>query len=268
MTSGTLILSSCSGKDKVNEIPTTRNERNFVKSGNKHYANKDYAKSEIDYRKALAENTSSDVAKYNLASALSHIEEAKTQSDSLFIDVAKTAVNIDAAQHSFYNLGNESYRKEDYQGSIAMYKDALRRNPLDDNARENLRLAQLKLQEQQQNQDQQQQDQQQDQQQEQQQEQQQQEQNQQNQDKNDQEQQQNQDQQQDQDQQQQQGNKKPDNNERDREDKKQGGMSQSNAQQILQAMEKEENATRRRVEAQQKADRERNSQRRTVDKPW
>ena len=45
-------------------------------------------------------------------------------------------------------------------------------------------------------------------------------------------------------------------------------MSQANAEQILKAMENEENATRRRVEAQQKAERERAAKRRTTDKPW
>lgn len=272
-----LVAASSCGSDNndSNEAPTTRRERNLIKEGNNHYKRQEYAQAEVANRKALAENPSSDIARFNLASSLSHLEgeRAKAESDSLFRDIAKTATNLDASQRSFYNLGNESYRGEDYAQSIEMYKDALRRNPLDDNARENLRLAQLKLQEQQQNQDQNkennQQDQQEQEQEQEQDQQQQQQQNQQNQDQQNEDQQQQDQQNQDQ-QDKQQGNKRPDQkNERDKKDQKQqGGMSQSNAEQILKAMENEENATRRRVEAQQKAERDRKTTRRTVEKPW
>ncbi len=266
-----LVATTSCGSDNSdsNEAPTTRRERNLIKEGNNHYKRQEYAQAEVANRKALAENPSSDVARFNLASSLSHLEgeKAKAESDSLFRDIAKTATNPDASQRSFYNLGNESYRGEDYAQSIEMYKDALRRNPTDDNARENLRLAQLKLQEQQQNQDQNKENDQQDQQQQEQEQQQQEQQNQQNQNQQN-EDQQNQDQQ-NQDQQDQQGNKRPDQNERDKKDQQQqGGMSQANAEQILKAMENEENATRRRVEAQQKAERDRKTTRRTVEKPW
>jgi len=251
------------------EIPTTRRERKYLKEGNKHYDRQEYAQAEVANRKALAENSSSDVARYNLASSLSHQEgeKAKAEADSLFTDLAKTAVNPEASQRSFYNLGNGAYRNEDYAASIEMYKDALRRNPLDDEARENLRLAQLKLREQQQNQDKNQDQDKQDQQDQDQNQQQQQEQNQQNQDKQDQDQQDQDQENQEQQNQNQQGNKRPDQQERDKQ-QQQGGMSQANAEQILKAMEKEENATRRRVEAQQKAERDRKSTRRTVEKPW
>lgn len=263
---GTLLVAQSCSNDK-DDVVTTRRERKYIKEGNDHYSKQEYAQAEVSNRKALAENTSSDVARFNLASSLSHQEgeAAKAEADSLYRDLTKTSSNPDAEQRSFYNLGNTAYRSEDYAGSIEMYKDALRRNPLDDNARENLRLAQLKLQEQQQQQDQnqdKQQDQNEDQQQDQQQQQQQ---DQQNQDKQDE----GQQDQQNQDQQDQQGNKRPDQQDRDKkENEQQGGMSQANAQQILKAMENEENATRRRVEAQQKAERERKANRRNVEKPW
>ena len=267
-------LTGCGGgHDDSADVKTdtsTRRERNLVKEANKDYENKEYAKAEVANRKALAENPSSDVARFNLASSLSHMEDekAKTESDSIFTSLAEHSINPEASQRSYYNLGNEAYRGEQYEQSIEMYKDALRRDPSDDNARQNLRLAQLKLQEQQnqqdqnQDQDQDQQDQQQEQQEQQQQEQNQQDQNNENEDQQNQNQDQNQ-------QDQQQGNKRPDEqNQQDRQDQQQGGISQSNAEQILKAMEDEEKATRRRVEAQMKADKERKSTRRNVEKPW
>lgn len=256
------------------EPPTTKRERNFIKKANEHYAKEEYSQAEVANKKALAENPSSSIASFNLASSLSRqagADDSKqliAQADSIFADLAKNSTNTLAAEKSYYNLGNRAFDGENYQESIEMYKNALRRDPSDDKARENLRLAQLKLQQQQQENKNQDQDQQQDQQEQKEQEKQQQEQqNQQNQDKNQEDQQQKQDQQQ-QDQQQQQGNKRPDDKNNQKQDRKNGGMSQSNAEQILKAMENEENATRRRVEAQQKADRERQSGRRNVEKPW
>ena len=114
-----------------------------------------------------------------------------------------------------YNLGNIAFNDEKYDVSIEMYKASLRVNPDNLKTRENLRLAQLKKQEQEQNQDQQNQDQQQQQQQEQQQ--------------------QPQEQQQEQ-QEQQQPQEQP--------------MTQS-AQQILQSMQNKENSTRKKVKEQE-----------------
>ncbi|MDE7473522.1 MAG: hypothetical protein K2M68_08065, partial [Muribaculaceae bacterium] len=134
-------LVSCGDEPREGEQYSTRHERNFIKEGNRSYDRKEFQQAEVSYSKALAENGGSDVARFNLASALAHQEgeQARAYSDSIFNDLAQGA-NIDASQRSFYNLGNRAYNNEDYQGSIEKYKDALRRNPADDNARENLRL--------------------------------------------------------------------------------------------------------------------------------
>lgn len=145
--------------------------------------------------------------------------EAAQIFQSLIDDAKKYDKEI--AEKSFYNLGNMSFNDEQYDQSIELYKSSLRLNPDNQQARENLRLAQLKKQEQEQNQDQQNQDQQ-DQQQDQQQQQQEQQQ---------------QEQQQDQQQQQQQ-------------QPQEQPMTQS-AQQILQSMQNKENATRRKVKEEE-----------------
>ncbi|UKI44515.1 MAG: tetratricopeptide repeat protein [Porphyromonadaceae bacterium] len=43
-----------------------------------------------------------------------------------------------------YDLGNISYKQQDYGQAIECYKEALRKNPKYDDARYNLRMAQLK----------------------------------------------------------------------------------------------------------------------------
>ena len=53
---------------------------------------------------------------------------------------------------AWYNLGNTYMKNQKYAEGIEAYKNALRKNPKDEDARYNLRLAQLMLQEQQQQQ--------------------------------------------------------------------------------------------------------------------
>lgn len=212
-------------------------ERNNIRRGNSLFNdNKIYEALEA-YDKALKINGSSIRGRYNKAVALLQLpnEDNKgTESDprikaaELFNELIPDAVQFDRdiAEQAYYNLGNMAFNDEQYDQSIESYKSALRINPSDMQARENLRLAQLKKQEQEQNHDKQDQ----------------------NEDKQEQEQQQQQQQNQ-QEQQQQQQEQKP--------------MTNS-AQQILQTMQNKENATRKKVQAQE----EPAAGRRQPEKPW
>ncbi len=234
------------------EDNTIRDERNFIRSGNSLYEEKRYAEAEVEYKKALEANPNSEIATFNLAAALlkqanvSDTNDANNpmaQASTLLGNLVKTSNNDDLVSKAYYNLGNIAFHQKDYGQSIEMYKNSLRRNPDDDLARENLRLAQKMLQQQQQDQsekDQQDQEQEQEQQQ-----QKQQQQNQQNQDKKEQQQQQ---QQQNSNQQQQQG------------------MSQENIDQILKAMQDAEQSTQQRVNEEKAKEEERTRSR--TDKNW
>lgn len=249
-----------------------KRERGYIREGNKLYNDKRYSEAEVAYRKALQENEYSEVAMYNLASAL--IKQASlatgeedgqnnpaVEAQKIFGNLATGASNDKLAENSLYNLGNIAFNQEQYDRSIDMYKRTLRKNPDNDKARENLRLAQLKLEEQQ-NQDQ---DQNQNQDQDQNKEQNQDQQNQdQNQDQNQ------QDQNQDQDNQDQNQNQSQSQNEDQNQDRQneQNGISDRNAEQILKAMENEENATRRKIEAQRAKEEQKNASKKKKDKPW
>ena len=245
----------------------TKQERNFIVEGNKLYSQKRYAEAETMYKKALTVSPTSEVARFNLASALIRQSGSADPNSgntplsdaiSLLTELEKTAQMAAIVEKAAYDLGNISFNSQQYQQAIEHYKNALRKNPDNDKARENLRLAQKKLEEQQQNQDKQNQDNKdkQDQQDQQNKDQQQQQQNQnQNQDKKD--------EQKPQDQQQQQDKK---NNDRQPPKQQSGGISDDNAEKILKAMENEEAATRKKVEARkQKAN---NARRRQVTRPW
>ena len=243
----------------------SKQERNYIVEGNKLYKEKRYAEAETMYKKALTVSPSSEPAKFNLASALirqsgsTDANNGNTPLDDairLLTELEQNAQLASIVERAAYDLGNISFNSQQYAQAIEHYKNALRKNPDNDKARENLRLAQLKLQQQQQNQDKNQDKNQQDkdqQKQDQQQQQQQQEQKQNEQDKKD------------QDKQKPQQPEKKDNQQQPQ--PKQGaGISDENAQKILKAMENEEAATRKKVEAKkQKAD---NARRRQVSRPW
>lgn len=258
---------TCSCSHDETALQSTKRERNAIKDGNKLYVDKRYAEAEVAYKKALEENPDNATAQFNLASSYlkQRGEDLTNKEDSLIRTadamLAKVAHNEKLAEPSFYDRGNIAYKAEDYASAIEMYKNALRRNPENNQARENLRLAQLKKQEQDQNQDQNQQNQDQ------------QDQNQDQQDKNQNDQQNQQDQQnQDQNKDKQQNDQnKQDQNQQDKKDQEQkqqqGGLSEASAQQILKAMEDKENGTRQKVELM-KQNEEKRANRRTTDKPW
>lgn len=242
------------------EKNTTRKQRNYIVEGNELYRAERYAEAEVAYRKALESDALNDIALFNLAASLlrqtSPSNDTQKEAASILQSLAKNAQNTSVAENAFYNLGNLAFNSQDYAQSIEHYKNALRRNPENDKARDNLRLAQKRLQEQQQNKD-----------------------NSQNDQNKDKDEQQKQDQQKQQNQNQDQNQDKKD-DDRDKQDNQQqqnekqqppknqqsGGISQENAEKILKAMENEENATRARINAEKKKNGAPN--RRSVVNPW
>ena len=215
-------------------------ERNALRRGNALFKDDKFHEALEQYQKAIDINGSSIRGRYNKAVALLQLQsddnkgtenDPRVEAAKIFAELVDDAKKFDSeiAQHAYYNLGNIAFNDEKYDQSIAFYKDALRIKPEDMDARENLRLAQLKKQEQEdQNQDQNEQD------------------------KKDQEQQQQQQQQQ-QDQQ---------NQEEQQQQQQQKPMTGS-AQQILQTMQNKENATRKKVQPQEQP-----AGRPQTDKPW
>lgn len=135
---------------------STKKERNFIREGNELFKAKRYAEAEAAYKKALQENGNSPVAKFNLATTyLKQVNLNDTTQNGLLNETQQllketaSIANPKLASKAYYDLGNIFYNQKNYAQSIEMYKDALRRNPDDDQARQNLRLAQKQLQNQQ-----------------------------------------------------------------------------------------------------------------------
>lgn len=144
---------------------STRQERKLVSRGNKLYTERKFVEAASLYEQALKENPSSASAMYNLGlSTIRQISNPKdtTTANAAKMDKARKALTQVAqrakerpglAAKANYNLGNLEFNSEQYQNAINYYKQALRIDPADENARKNLRIAQKKLQQQNQNKD-------------------------------------------------------------------------------------------------------------------
>ena len=241
------VLTSC-GNDEPNA--STKKERNLIVEGNQFYTDGKYTEAEAAYRKALTENPNSEMALFNLASALlrqapeaqKNAPQAQTDSTQnqmseqlsaaleILQNLAENSPTSVIAGAAAYDLGNIAYRQQNYPQAIECYKQALRKLPKNEDARYNLRMAQLKNKNNQ---------------------------NQNNQNQNKDKDQKDKDKNKDKDKDQNKDkenkdkenndNKKQNQNNQQQQDK--GGMSKQNMEQILRSMQNQENATQQRVNA-------------------
>lgn len=151
-----------------------RTDRDFVRRGNKLYADSLFVKAEVEYRRALDVNPQSMEAMYNLGNSL--LAQQKAEEAMKLYQAAASLIpaggrNIAVADEDkmklaqiYHNMGVLLQSSQQLDACIEAYKSALRNNPRDHETRYNLTLAmkqrQQQQQEQQQNQDQQNQDQQ------------------------------------------------------------------------------------------------------------
>jgi Ca-activated chloride channel homolog len=133
-----------------------QNEKKYIRKGNREYDKKSYSESEILYRKAGEKNNQSPEAVFNIGDALyrqNKYEDAGKQ----FLDNASQTDDAGRKAAGWYNLGNSLLQANKVKESIDAYKNSLKLNPGNTEAKYNLGFAQnlLKQQEQQQQQQQQ-----------------------------------------------------------------------------------------------------------------
>ncbi|MBR6491048.1 MAG: tetratricopeptide repeat protein [Bacteroidales bacterium] len=238
-------------------IPSySQSERSLVRRGNRDIEKERYHDAEIKYRKALEENRLMEEAGFNLGNSL-YLQDKYQEADSQYYDIASRAKNDSLKEASYYNLGNSFYKSEQYEGAVQAYKQALRLNPDDEDARYNLAMAQKKLKDSEgqnggQNQDQQNQNQ----------DQQNQNQDQQQQNQDQQQQSQNQDEQQGQDQQQQQG-QQDEQQDGEQQEAQQMNISKDDAERMLEALKNNEQKTLQKVQESKSK-----GQKVKIDKDW
>ena len=114
-------------------------DRQYIRSGNRFYRQENYAKAEVEYRKALDKNSHNAQAMYNLGCAL-----MQQQKDSLAILQLQNAGKTETAKLRkamvYHNIGVICQKHRLYGDAIEAYKESLRNNPSDDETRHNLVL--------------------------------------------------------------------------------------------------------------------------------
>lgn len=238
-------IASCSESPAYDVTQTSKTERNYIKAGNREFNDSNYVEAAAYYNRALALNDANAITKYNYANATRHAfqdilgsqspnatkaDSLINKSDSIYRSIFANTFEKGLREKAIYNSGNISFDREQWQQSIEAYKQALRLNPDNDMARRNLRLAQLKLQEQQ--------------------------------DRNNEENQENQQEQQQQQQQEQQQQQQQQQQQRQQQAQQNQSISEENANQILNAVQAAENQTRREKENENPA------AKRALQKPW
>ena len=122
--------------------------RSHVASGNEAYTKTKYADAETEYKKALAQDTSSREAQFNLGNAY-YKQQRNDEAQRVYANrLAASKASADK-EMATYNLGNTFFKSNKLEESVESYKRSLRLDPNDEDARYNYLLAKDRLKKQQ-----------------------------------------------------------------------------------------------------------------------
>jgi Ca-activated chloride channel family protein len=115
-----------------------------IRAGNEFYKQQQFEKAAIEYSKAIEADPNRRIAKFNLGNSL-HKQKKQDEAVKVFTEVAGNAENESLKAKAFYNKGAVLSQQEKLEESIEAYKNALRINSDDREARENLQKALMEL---------------------------------------------------------------------------------------------------------------------------
>ena len=128
-----------------------QNSDGLIKKGNEAYNKKEYKLAQENYKKALNKNPVNPKAQFNLGNALYRNEKPADAVGAYDIAIQNSKLPAEKAG-AFYNKGVVLQQSKKIPECIAAYKDALRLNAADEDARINLQKA-LQQQQQEKNKD-------------------------------------------------------------------------------------------------------------------
>ncbi|MEY8849647.1 tetratricopeptide repeat protein [Psychroserpens sp. XS_ASV72] len=113
---------------------------NYIFQGNELIQNDDFVSAEMEYRKAISEQSSNVAGSYNLGN--SYFEKGNYD-EALFrhTQAAEKATSKSEKHKAYHNIGNILMQKKLCKEAVEAYKNALRNDPSDDETRYNLALA-------------------------------------------------------------------------------------------------------------------------------
>lgn len=119
-------------------------QQNQVREGNKLYDQKKYKEAASVYQEAMKKNPNYLPGIFNLGNAL-YQEKNYDASRKTFEAVAKKANDVNVKSSSAYNIGNTYMSEQKWEEAVNAYKQALRKNPQDEDAKYNLSYALAKM---------------------------------------------------------------------------------------------------------------------------
>ena len=120
----------------------------FIRKGNKLYHDQQFTDAEAEYKKALSRDSVSAAGLFNLGNSLYAQKRYAEAMQQYAASAEHSSDSLDQAAAQ-YNIGNTLSSEKKWQQAIESYKQALLRNPSDEEARYNLAYAQQMLKKQQ-----------------------------------------------------------------------------------------------------------------------
>lgn len=112
-------------------------ENQEIAKGNEAYRGGEFAKAAESYRKALQIAPGNTTALFNLGNAL-YMNGDKEEAEKIFTEIIESNPEKNLTGTTWYNKGVTLTQQKKLEESITAYKNALRINPSDTLARENL----------------------------------------------------------------------------------------------------------------------------------
>jgi Ca-activated chloride channel family protein len=125
-----------------------------VRRGNSLYSDGKYKDAEIEYRKGIENSPDYEKAKFNLGTAL-YKQGRYEEAYNVFSQLTPPENNKEMAAKYWYNLGNSLLSQQKLQEGMEAFKNSLKLNPKDEDARYNFEWARRRVEQQQQQQQQQ-----------------------------------------------------------------------------------------------------------------
>ncbi len=115
-----------------------------IQAGNDFYKQQQYDQAATEYKKAITNEPANAKAKFNLANTLAK-QGKPDEAVKSFTEISDNTKEAELKSKAFYNKGAILSQQKKLEESIEAYKNALRQNPDDKEARENLQKALLEL---------------------------------------------------------------------------------------------------------------------------
>jgi tetratricopeptide (TPR) repeat protein len=116
----------------------------LVRKGNQHYKKGEYDKSLDAYKKAREKDPSNVIVDYNMGNA-SFRKQDWDASENKFDEIITKSKDVSLKEKAYYNKGVSLTKQQKLEESIDAYKNALKLDPKDEDARHNLQKALMEL---------------------------------------------------------------------------------------------------------------------------